>query len=108
MFTHVVTLVKERHIRQREIFDEHEGRPYAMYVYNDTPLACDDADDPDEIKDAMTWFFNNPAQALEWAKYISTVHPSYDAYVAETRNIVATEPAVPVVKTVTERGVLPA
>lgn len=107
MYTHIVTLVKNRLIRARELFDPHSGNVFSVWLYDMPPMTCEDSSEPDEITDAMTWFFPNEQQAEMFARHISTVHPGWEVFVCETKTIVATEPAVPVVKKVTERGVIP-
>lgn len=107
MMQYVVTMVKRRILRQREWYDRERGYQSIATVHQYTEFEVEDSDGNDWL-DLQTFFFDHKRDADAFALYLATERPGYEVWVAKVENIVAAEISEPIIKQVTDKGVMPA
>lgn len=105
MYKYIVHVAFPKYVGFRDHYVEQQDRNITVAL-SSTRITCDDFHG-DDWMDRDTFMFNKEEHALAFAEALAQEHPSADIYIAQTTAIVTAEIAKPIVKKVTDKGVLP-
>lgn len=107
MITHIVTLIKQRIVVPRAVFDEHHGREIRAYSHTRSLFDNVEAVRGNNFLDLQTFYFDDEKNAKMFAAWAAVERPGYETFVAKVSSITTVEIGAPIVKTVTDKGVMP-